>query len=113
MTEDKIMDIKRLHPQQRHVLRASPSRKPEFIGSIEDMDVFWMQKPPSIMVKFSSKTGDCWWLRAQEQGARWNTGHSVIRKQAPTAEQLELALTMCKCFAQGGRLAEWDDEVVE
>ena len=111
MIEDRITDIERLHPQQRHVLRASPSRKPEFVGSIEDMDVFWMQNPASIMVKFSSRTGDCWWLRAQEQNAKWNGGHSVTRKSPPTAEQLELALTMCRCFAQGGRLPEWDEEV--
>lgn len=111
MTEDRVMEIERLHPQQRHTLKTSPSRKPEFVGSIEDIDVFWMQNPATVMVKFSSKTGDCWWLWVREQDARWNTGHSVIRTTPPTAEQLELALAMCRCFAQGGRLPEWDEEV--
>lgn len=111
--EEEVVEIWDLHPQQRHVLKVSPSHKPEFIGSIKDMDVFWLQNPATVMVKFSSRTGDCCWKRAQERNARWEGGHSVSRKQAPTAEQLELALTMCKCFAQGGRLPEWDDEVVE
>lgn len=112
MTTDIVAKIESLHPQQRHALKTYPSRKPEFVGSIEDMDVFWMLDPPSIMVKFSSQTGNCYWRLAQERNARWESGHSVSRKQAPTAEQLELALTMCKCFAQNGRLPEWDEEVV-
>lgn len=111
MIEDRVTDIERLHPQQRHVLRVSPSRKPEFVGGIEDMDVFWLQYPTSVIVKLSSETGDCWWLRAREQNAKWNKGDSVTRKSPPTAEQLELALTMCRCFAQGGRLPEWDEGV--
>lgn len=111
MTTEIVATIEGLHPQQRHALKTYPARKPEFIGSIEDMDVFWMLDPPSIMVKFSSRTGDCCYIRAQAQNALWESGHSVSRKQAPTAEQLELALTMCKCFAQNGRLPEWDEGV--
>jgi hypothetical protein len=112
MSRGSATHIESLHPQQRHTLKTFPERKPEFVGNIEDMDVFWLQGPPTVIIKFSGRDGDCWWLRAQEPDAVWSQGYRSGVRAAPTAEQLELALVMCKCFAQTGRLPEWDEEVV-
>ena len=109
-----LSTIQNIHPQQRYALVTNRDRKPEFVGSIGNIDVFWMQHPATTMLKFSSQAGNCYyrhWLPEGQEKTVWTRGHSVTTGYSPTAEEFDLAVAMCKCFVQGGRLPEWEEEL--
>lgn len=119
MNPDNLDNIsRRQHPLQRFsVLLAGAAPRSlhplynvyEFIGQLENMDVFWLPGRQIVMMKFSSKPGDAYTLTPD--GTLMQS--YAARAPMPSKEEQELVLAMCRCFAQEGRPPEWDEAVPE
>lgn len=105
----------RKHPLQRFdvVLSSAPDRARyntyEFIGQLEDMDVFWVPGRQLVLIKFSSEPGDAYSL--PPDGIFMKS--YATKRPVPSEETRELILAMCRCFAQEGRPPKWDEGMKE
>jgi hypothetical protein len=97
----------KVHNQQRYEVTVGDHRRLEFIGGMEDADVFWLPDRMRILVKFSSRLHDSYYCSLiNGEPGMWTRGERAVR--GLTQEQRDLALAMCKCFAQENRPPEWD-----
>jgi hypothetical protein len=100
----------KVHNQQRYDVHTNPNRGVEFVGSMGNADVFWLTNPTRALVKFGDAAGDSYWCSvAHGEPLSWTRGHNV-RASLPQ-EQRDLAIVMCRCFAQTDRPPEWDEVV--